>query len=303
MVKNSSNSSTGVGNASQPPKKQISPAKHWDFVLNNYTKQDIIRLENMDSSIVPVMVGQSEKGEGTGTKHLQVQISFANKSRPIGIFKKLLGHTRCSFRKVRDLLATRMYCSKEDTYDGTWRISRGWTRPRPLALITYDILNKYQKSIADYFEDPCDPRFSREIHWFWEPQGNMGKTILSTFFCDCRNALVVSGKRADAFFAIQRHIAATGAGPDVVIFDIPRCNMNYVSYSAVEKIKDGLFFSGKYESATVRFNRPHVICFANEEPDYEAVSADRWKIIKFGEHEYFTDACASVAPLASGSYT
>lgn len=287
--KNSSNSSGKVGNTSQPSPKQISPARHWEFTLNNYSEADILTLEKLNSSIVPVLVGQSEIGE-TGTKHLQVQISFSNKVRPINILKGELGHARCSFRKCRNLHKTRMYCSKDDTYDGHWRFARGWKRPHELALITYEILNVYQKSVADFFQKPCDPRFSRDIHWFWEPKGNMGKTILSTFFCDQRDALIIGGKKADCFYGVQKYIANRGGGPTIVIIDVPRETLDYVSYAAIEKVKDGLFFSGKYDSDMVRFNRPHVIVFANERPRVAAMSLDRWKIHRYGEAMCFTAA-------------
>lgn len=282
-TKNSSNSSKGFGNTKQTLKRQISPAKHWEFTLNNYSKADILAIEHLDSSIVPVIVGQSEVGEENGVKHLQVQLSFSKKTRPISIIKKALGHSRCSFRKVRNLTKCRDYCSKDSTHDKVWRMSRGWKRPVPLAKITYDILNEYQKSIADFFLKPCNPRFSRDIHWFWEPDGNMGKTILSTFFYDQRDAAIISGKKADCFFAIHSYLVThDGAGPKIVIIDIPRSNIDYVSYTAIEKIKDGLLFSGKYESKSVRFNRPHIICFANEVPNTTTMSVDRWKIVRYG---------------------
>ncbi len=289
MTKNSSNSSKGVGNTRQPPKKQISAARHWEFTLNNYTNADISAIEQLDSSIVPIIVGQSEIGP-EGTKHLQVQFSYAKneKGRPLTMLREAFGHKGASIRKVRNLKKTRFYCSKEKSHDKFWRYQRGWKRPVPLATITYDILNKYQKSVADFFQKPCDPRFSRDIFWFWEPKGNMGKTVLSTFFYDARDACIISGKKGDCFLAIANYLAThDGAGPEIVIVDIPRSNINYVSYTAIEKIKDGLLFSGKYESKPVRFNRPHVICLANEYPDESAVSADRWKIVNWAKDEVF----------------
>ncbi len=290
MTKNSSSRSKPVGNTKQPAKKQISGARHWEFTLNNYSNADISAIEQLDSSIVPIIVGQSEVGEESGIKHLQVQISYAKgkKGRPLTMLKEAFGHSKASLRKCRIVKNTRLYCSKDDTHDGIWRYARGWKRPVPLATITYDILNKYQKSIADFFQKPCDPRFSRDIFWFWEPKGNMGKTILSTFFYDQRDACIISGKKGDCFLAIANYLAThDGSGPEIVIVDIPRSNINYVSYTAIEKIKDGLLFSGKYESKPVRFNRPHVICLANELPDESAVSADRWKIVNFAKDEVF----------------
>lgn len=55
---------------------------------------------------------------------------------------------------------------------------------------------------------------------------------------------------------------------------------NYVSYEAIESVKDGIFFSGKYESGMTIFNQPHIICFANFAPDIGKMSSDRWKIFE-----------------------
>ncbi len=283
MTKNSSSSSAKFGNTNKLRAKQIPPAKHWEFTLNNYSKADISKIETIDSSIVPIIVGQSEIGD-KGTPHLQVTFSYAKKGRPISMFKELLGHARCSFRKVRNISKCREYCSKDETHDKVWRYVRGYKRPRPLATITYDMLKPYQKSIADFFQKPCDPRFSREIYWLWEPQGNMGKTILSAFFVDCRDALVISGKRDNCFYGVMKYMEAhNGAGPDIVIFDVPRSNIDYVSYTAIEKVKDGLFFSGKFESGMVRFNRPHILILANEPPVRDKLSEDRWHVVRYGE--------------------
>ena len=286
MNENSSSSSGKFGNNSQTYKRQISPAKHWEFTLNNYTIDDCKRLVKMDSSIVPIFVGQSEVGE-KGTKHLQCQISFAKKVRPIKYLEQVLGHARCSLRKVRNLKKCREYCSKDDSHDNVWRVARGYKRPRPLATITYEILNEYQKSIADFFQKPCDPRFSREIYWVWEPTGNVGKTILSAFFVDERDALIMSGKRDNCFYGVMKYMDCHGgAGPDIIIFDVPRSNINYISYTAIEKIKDGLFFSGKYESGMVRYNRPHVLILANEPPYCEKLSLDHWRVLRYGDTLY-----------------
>ncbi len=53
---------------------------------------------------------------------------------------------------------------------------------------------------------------------------------------------------------------------------------DYVSYQALEEIKDGIFFSGKYEGGMKIFNSPHVICFANFSPAEHKLSGDRWVV-------------------------
>jgi len=285
MPKNSSKRSKGVGNTKTPSKRQISAARHWDLTLNNYTEEDISRIEKLDSSIVPIFVGQSEIGE-KGTPHLQCTFSYPEheKYRPITLFKELLGHARCSFRKVKFLQKVRLYCSKSDRGGDTrdWSLMRGWKRPTPLAKVTYEILNKQQRKIVDMFKKPCHPIFSRDIYWIWEPKGGVGKTILSMFFCDQKNALIVGGKASDIFCGVAKEVAE-GRMPEIVIFDIPRSCNGYISYKAIEKIKDGLFYSGKYESGMCRFNRPHVLCLANERPDEEALSMDRWKVFNYNQ--------------------
>ena len=290
----SSNSSEGVGNTNDPPKakkKQISPARHWEFVLNNYTELDIKRIESLDRSIVPIFVGQTEIGEN-GTPHLQCTFSYneGEKARPLKYFKVLLGHARCSFRKVRSLKHIRPYCCKDERGEDkrNWRCMWGWKKPRALVKMTYKKLRPYQKKIADKFKEPADPLFSRDIWWFWEPEGNVGKTIMSMYFCDQRDGLVVSGKAHDIFCGVAKEVAE-GRTPELIIFDVPRSSQGYVSYQAIEKIKDGIFYSGKYESGMCRFNRPHVVCFANEPPDEERLSSDRWNVVRYGEPFDFAD--------------
>ena len=53
----------------------------------------------------------------------------------------------------------------------------------------------------------------------------------------------------------------------------------YVSYGAIEKIKNGYYMCSKYESKPIIRNPPHIIIMANFEPDYEALSKDRWIVI------------------------
>lgn len=64
----------------------------------------------------------------------------------------------------------------------------------------------------------------------------------------------------------------------IYIFDFARTVENFVSYEALETIKNGIYFSGKYESKTVVRNCPHVLVFSNFLPHMESLSLDRWNI-------------------------
>lgn len=67
---------------------------------------------------------------------------------------------------------------------------------------------------------------------------------------------------------------------NTIIIDLSRSMEDHVPYEAIEDIKNGIFFSGKYESKMIVRNNPIVIIFANFEPDTSKLSKDRWVITK-----------------------
>lgn len=97
------------------------------------------------------------------------------------------------------------------------------------------------------------------------------------------------GKTADILHALAKHYSEDyqkkmwksnkGWKPIRVVFmDVPRRQGNKINYNALESLKNGLFFSTKYESGMVRCAVPHIVVFANSPPDEGALSADRWDI-------------------------
>ena len=67
--------------------------------------------------------------------------------------------------------------------------------------------------------------------------------------------------------------------PKIVVIDIPRSNdKQIISYQLIEQLKSGRMCSTKYKGKITRFNIPHILIFANEEPDMRALSLDRWEI-------------------------
>jgi len=65
---------------------------------------------------------------------------------------------------------------------------------------------------------------------------------------------------------------------ETMIIDVPRDNGNNISYKAIESIKNGMIYSPKYEGGYKLFNSPHIIVFANQAPQQERLSSDRWVI-------------------------
>lgn len=255
--------------------KQISPSKHWCFTVNNHTNDDItdiLEVSSSDSSIKHLF--QEETGEN-GTPHLQGLISFSRKVRPKGLFKNKAIH----WEKCRDLRASIRYCQKKDTRTGKiW--NKGYPIIRDLNIITD--LRPWQQKVVDILGTEPD---GRTIHWFWEYDGAFGKTALTRYIIYHYNAVVCAGKASDIKHILVNYEKSNGYWPDIVICDIPRANLDFISYTGLEEIIGGVFASTKYESESKLIPYIHLICFANEEPKYHKMSADRWNVVNLREDD------------------
>lgn len=262
-------------------KKRSPLGTHWGFTWNNYDmdqwKAIMDRMDQMDHKYI----AQEEIGE-EGTRHLQAFLISPKRFRPIETFGDITKEIHWGDKygkpsKKKDWVRCADYCRKTESYEGGPR----WCTiklPRPTVLLTKEMMRPEQLAIAAEFEEPEDPLFGRKVHWIWDTDGCVGKSILAKYMVDCMGAMKVSGANDNILCGVTRWIEEKGEAPDIIIFDLPRKNQNKVSYAAIEQIKDGCFFSGKYESGMCRFNSPHIIVFANKPPDMSMLSMDRWKI-------------------------
>lgn len=248
-------------------------AKNWVMTYHNYPK-DIF--EQIEQHLVPLCekyVFGKELGKSGNTPHIQGAFILKKKMRQDTLWRTL--GAKFYLDKMNGKWVDQKYCAKE-----AGEILTNVKFPKPLVKMTYDKLREEQRQIADQFKEDEDPLFGRKIYWFWETKGCWGKSILTTYMIDQMGAFECSGKGADIFCGITSYIEENDEGPGIIIYDVPRSNIKYINYGALEKVKDGKFFSSKYESKPVRFNRPHIICFANEPPELEGVSQDRWIVEK-----------------------
>lgn len=262
IVPNSSNGD--LGNT----KYQISPAKHWFLTWNNYP-EDWERFFTESSSISSYILGK-EVGKN-GTPHIQGQVSFNKKVRPKGLFPDSIHWEKT--KKVRDAIN---YCSKENNY-----IIKGYTLP-----FTQKIENLYpwQEALCNILREEPD---ERKIHWLWEPKGCSGKTTFQKYvYTHFSNVVVLSGKASDMFNTIVKYEEKNNCLPKIVLINIPR-SVEHVSWNGIESIKDMFFHSGKYEGGMVCGANPHVVIFANTEPDYSVLSEDRWSVYEIVNDEIF----------------
>jgi len=117
------------------------------------------------------------------------------------------------------------------------------------------------------------PPSQREVLWYYEPSGNVGKSFFANNYRTPRGGfgyVVTGGRHSDIFYAYQYE--------EVVFFDWARDSEESFPYKVVESFKNGYFLNTKYESAPCRFTVPHVVVFANFEPDRSKLSQDRWNL-------------------------
>lgn len=246
-------------------KKQISPAKHWVFTYNN-PPDDFLDLLNVVPGIAKFVI-QKEKGEITGTVHLQGYIEFKEKIRPCSVINWT---SNIHWETCKCIPKAIAYCQKPETrIEGPW--FKGIKALRP-AQKPFEF-KEWQKNLLTLLDGEPD---HRKIYWFYDEIGGKGKSEIAKWLAINKGAIILGGKGADMKDAIAR----MPEFPEIIIIDVPRCSTEYVSYQGLEEVKNGCFFSGKYESKMIVGPVPHVIVFANEEPKKDKLSADRWEVIE-----------------------
>jgi len=251
--------------------RQISPAKHWVFTLNNYTKCDIETI--CGESSIKRYSFQEEEGDN-GTPHLQGYLEFITKRRPLGVFKGLGAHwEKC--KRIKEAIA---YTQKSDTRAGQLFL-KGVKKLRPLVILSKCQLYKWQKDIVDLSQEIPDDRI---IHWYWEPNGCKGKTQLCRYLVHHHDALLIDGAKGDMFY----QVANCKEAPEIIIMNLTH-GSSLPNLYALEAIKDGLFASPKYESKMFIMNSPHIFVFANFEIYFKSDDnynhCSRWKVVNLDD--------------------
>lgn len=250
----------GRGNTLPPP----NACKHWILTI----KAEGRPWEALKDRLVSIgqrFVGQLEKGEG-GYLHYQIYLCLKSKLRLAQLKKHLWEDIHAEICK--DIKGAEEYCRKSVTrQDGPWEYPEPVGKYDHIKIITE--LYPWQKDLTEIvLKEPDD----RSIIWWWEPTGKTGKTSWAKYMCVKHKAAYVKGKRKDMLYA------ATLQESPIYIIDLSRCDEHDVPYEGMEDLKNGIFFSGKYESCQVIRNCPHIVVLANYPPDRSRLSLDRWII-------------------------
>ncbi len=263
---------TDGGNTNSPSAPPSYKGRAYFITWNNYEEVELEQLEQWFEDNTEEFHSQKEIGE-SGTPHIQGAFRFKNPRsfRAVlaelhGISKKIHLEICRNFKKCMD------YCSKEET-----RVGSGPSNKKPAIKdpLNGHEMREWQQEVLDILEGPVD---DRKVYWYTDKEGGKGKTTLAKSIClRYKNALYAGGKCADVKCALAKMIEK-GQYPPVIIFDFVRSNETFISYEAIETVKNGIFFNGKYESGMVVYDVPHVIVFANFDPEERKLSADRWVI-------------------------
>ncbi len=185
-----------------------------------------------------------------------------------------------------------VYCSKPEgrVYGPFYKGLQPPTPIRdPLATVALYPWQHQILFIAD--TEPDD----RSIWWFWEQEGNAGKSALvKHMYLTLPGAVFATGEKwNDIACHIMDHVVprtTTGrrndriddpVPPRYILLDIPRSARDSLHLAGLESVKNGLFFSGKYEPRTGPLNPPHIFVFANYPPPFpDELSPDRWRIAR-----------------------
>lgn len=131
------------------------------------------------------------------------------------------------------------------------------------------VLNEYQS----YWWNLLQVQNGRSILWIADLKGGKGKTELGKWLMVTQSAekMPMNSKAVNFMYG----------GAEYVWIDIPRDHEDYVSYGALEQLKDGVMVSDKYQGRSVLFRPPKVVVFANFVPNTSMMTWDRWTVLYY----------------------
>lgn len=305
------------------PNKGGNPCRNWVFTINNYTQAHIDTIKRLE---VRHGCAATEIGE-SGTPHIQGACSFKRNYRFAAVLKLLSGTDDPKSAAAKQIHLEAAKCVTDYNYlkkhgsDIFWEVAKSqgkrndwlelttairggmqWDEIR----FTYPNLAAHAKSFilelieaqnvpsaptiqlyewqSKMLEELHKPPHPRKIYIVVDPVGGNGKTTFAKFLMSEFPGLVqyVSGAKATDIFHSIGH-------PKVVIFDFPRASDDFRPWASVEKIKDGIFFSSKYDSRSRYIETPHVIVFTNSMIEAGKLSKDRIEIIRLSEDQPTSD--------------
>lgn len=281
-------------------KKDAKPfrGQRWVLTVHGQHQLDFNNLKSyFDSDKIRCAVIAKEFGKFKIHPHWQVYFELTNRTDQIrNELIKIFGHENFHVEKAfgtKDACVSYVYAVDKHWEIGFVEYNKNISIPARYIAEDADFwsniqLRQFQKDILDIVKaKPC----KRTIYWFYEEKGNTGKTCIAEYLHIFHGAIITGGTPADMKHAVTRWQEITHCNPVTIVIDLAKSDkFSYESAKGIESIKNGLFFSGKYESGmTHSVRKPHVFVFSNKNPSSfgkisEFFSIDRWKIFKISKN-------------------
>lgn len=225
-----------------------------------------------------------EFGENKIHPHWQCYFELVEKVRIKSHIAKVLGHENFHIERANGTKEHNVrYCYGVDKpYEIGWIVyKKNVTPPRDYNPQAYKFwknfkLRDWQKELVPLLIKKEVDR--REIIYIFDQRGGTGKTLISEYLHIYHGAIITGGKSADMKHAIARWQQVVSRCPTIIVVDICRSEAEG-DFAGIESIKNGLFFSGKYESAMCHsVRKANLVIFSNLPPQLDRLSADRWKV-------------------------
>lgn len=269
----------------------------WDFTLSQQFCKDEKLVIDILESLAKKWGFQSEKSE-TGYLHYQGRMSLIKRKRK-GELLNLVKDTvleKASFsmtsKNCADDKDIYHYTTKLDTrIDGPWRDDQ---KPKFMTRQLKEFINyelyPYQQSIIDI----CNTVDNRKINLIYDVEGSQGKSMLGEYLEHMELA-----EEIPPYNCMEDIMGWVMEYPNkkCYLIDMPRAMKKDKLgqfYSGLEALKDGKAYDKRYKARKVRFDRPQIVIYSNNLPDFELLTKNRWviwtidenlELIDYFEHE------------------
>jgi hypothetical protein len=141
---------------------------------------------------------------------------------------------------------------------------------------------EWQKRLLEFHKGPPE-LFHRKIYWYWDPRGDIGKTMLARWLHLREGALYCQGA--------DRHVIGLAYKNPAWHYVFGLARYDKVDYKCLEKLSDGIYMAGfgTENLGMVCRKTPWIICLANFPPCKKRLSSDRWVIKNIAEEEELYD--------------
>ena len=154
-------------------------------------------------------------------------------------------------------------------------------------------LKQWQHDVIELLKEQRD---DRTINWLVDYTGNAGKSFVCSYIRTFHNGITLTSTS-------QRDISFLYQEQDIVSFDFTRqCDLSTVNFTIMENLKNGVLFSGKYQSTVKEFTSPNVICFSNGLPDRGKLSVDRWNVFEINNNRLVKLSCFNNSDICAQAH-